>query len=92
MYTENGIDYQAKGLQMKFQNNILITMTDTYYLYKIGSSEISVTQDKAVEIAENYVKTLSWTIDGKQVSGFKTISPPSFCTTCSSLPEATRWS
>jgi hypothetical protein len=77
MHTENGIDYQTKGLQMKFQNNILITMTDNYFLYKIGSSEISVTEDEAIEIAENYVKTLSWTIDGKQVSGFKTVSPPS---------------
>lgn len=76
MYTENGIDYQTKGLQMTFQNNILITMTDNYFLYKVGSTEISVTRDEAVEIAENYVKTLTWTIDGKQVSNFKTISPP----------------
>jgi hypothetical protein len=76
MYTENGIDYQAKGLQMTFQNNILLTMTDGYYLYKIGSNAVSVNEGKAVEIAENYVKTLSWTIDGKQVSDFKTVSPP----------------
>ncbi len=76
MYTENGIDYQTKGLQMTFQNNILITMTDSYYLFQKGNSEISVTQDEAVDIAENYVKTLTWTIEGQQVSGFKTLNPP----------------
>ena len=27
MYTQNGIDYQAKGLQMTFQNNVLTLMS-----------------------------------------------------------------
>jgi hypothetical protein len=75
MYTENDIDYQAKGLQMIFQNNILTTMTDSYFLFQKGSSTISITKDKAVEIAENYVKTMTYTIESQQVSGFKTISP-----------------
>jgi hypothetical protein len=76
MYTENGIDYQTKGLQMEFQNNILTTMTDSFYLFQKGSSQISVTQEEAIKIAENYVKTLTWTIEGQQISGFKTTSPP----------------
>ncbi|MCL2642460.1 MAG: winged helix-turn-helix domain-containing protein [Candidatus Bathyarchaeota archaeon] len=76
MFTENGIDYQTKGLQMTFQNNILITMTDSYFLFQTGSSHISITQEKAIEIAENYVKTLTQNIEGKQVSGFKTQRPP----------------
>ena len=76
MFTENGIDYQAKGLQMTFQNNILITMTDSYFLFQPSGSTITVTQEKAIEIAENHVKTLTQTIEGKQVSGFKTLRPP----------------
>jgi DNA-binding transcriptional ArsR family regulator len=75
MYTENDIDYQAKGLQMTFQNNILMTMTDSYFLFQKGSSTVSVTKERAVEIAENYVKTMTYTIEGQQVSGFKTLSP-----------------
>ena len=75
MFTENGIDYQAKGLQMIFQYNILTTMTDSYYLFQKGNSAISVTKEKAIEIAENYVKTMSYIIEGQQVSGFKTTSP-----------------
>ncbi|MDR2719781.1 MAG: winged helix-turn-helix domain-containing protein [Nitrososphaerota archaeon] len=76
MYTENDVDYQTKGLQMTFQNNILITLTDSYFLFQPSDSVISVTQEKAIEIAENYAKTLTQTIEGKQVSGFKTTRPP----------------
>jgi hypothetical protein len=76
MYTENGIDYQTKGLQMTFQYNILTTMTDGYYLFKKGNSTISITQEQAVELAEDYVKTMTYIIEGQPVSGFKTTSPP----------------
>jgi len=76
MFTENGVDYQTKGLQMTFQNNVLITMTDSYFLFQPSGSAISVTQEKAIEIAENYVKTLTYNIEGKPVSGFKTTRPP----------------
>ena len=37
MYTQDGVDYQAKGLQMTFQNNVLITLSDGYYLFTVGS-------------------------------------------------------
>jgi len=76
MFTENGIDYQAKGLQMTFQNNILTTMTDSYFLLQPSNSKITITQEKAVEIAEDHVKTLTQNIEGKQISGFKTTRPP----------------
>jgi DNA-binding transcriptional ArsR family regulator len=76
MYTDNGIDYQAKGLDMIFQNNILITMTDGYFLFNPSNAAISVTQEQAIKKAEDYVKTLSWNIEGQQVSNFKTVSLP----------------
>ena len=76
MYTENGIDYQAKGLQMTFQNNVLTSMTDGYFLFTVGSTRLDVSQEQAVSIAENYVKTLTWNIEGKQVSNFTVADPP----------------
>ncbi len=76
MYTEGGIDYQAKGLQMTFQNSILTIMTDGYFLFTVGSTSLSVTKDQAVNVAKNYIKTLSWTIEGSQVSGFTPVDPP----------------
>lgn len=76
MYSYAGIDYQAKGLQMTFQNNVLTSMSDGYYLFTIGSTNVAVSQDQAVNIAKNYVKTLTWTIEGQKVSGFDVVDPP----------------
>jgi hypothetical protein len=76
MYTENNIDYQTKGLQMTFQGNVLTTMSDGYFLYTIGDDGMTVTLEEAVTLAKNYVKTLTWTIEGKPVSGFNVLDTP----------------
>jgi hypothetical protein len=76
MYTTNGIDYQAKGLAMTFQNNILTTMSDGYFLFTIGSTSLAVSQDQAVTIAKNYVKTLTWDFNGTKVTGFNVLDTP----------------
>jgi len=76
MYTEDGIDYQAKGLQMTFQDNVLTTMTDGYFLFTVGNTDLATSREQAVNIAKSYVETLTWTIEGKQVSGFSVVDPP----------------
>ena len=76
MYTDKGIDFNAKSLRMTFQNNVLTALTDGYFLFTVGNTNLAITQDKAVQIAKNYVKTLTWNIDGKQVSGFNTLDQP----------------
>lgn len=85
-YSVNGIDFQAKGLQMTFLGNVLVTMTDGYFLFTIGSTSLSLgtnnnyslsaSSQQAVNIAENYVKTLTYSINGQQVSGFTVKDPP----------------
>ena len=76
MYTDNGIDYQTKGLQMVFENNILTTLTDGYFLYTVGNTNLSVSREQAIEIAKNHVKTLTYNIEGQQVSGFTVADEP----------------
>jgi hypothetical protein len=76
MYTQDGIDYQAKGLQMTFQNNVLTTMTDGYFLFTVGSADLTTSRQRAIDIAQNYVKTLTWTIEGQQVSHFSVDGQP----------------
>ena len=76
MYTQDGIDYQTKGLQMTFQDNLLTTMTDGYFLFTVGSTDLAFSQKQAVNIAKSYVNTLTWTIEGKQVSGFNVANTP----------------
>ena len=66
----------TKGLQMVFQNNILTTMTDGYFQYTMGNTNLAVSEDQAIEMAKNHVKTLTYNIEGQQVSGFTVQSEP----------------
>lgn len=75
-YTQNGINYQAKGLEMIFTNNVLTYMEDGYFLFTIGNTNLATSENQAVSIAENYVKTMSYNIGGQEVSGFDTMSQP----------------
>ncbi len=70
MYTERGIDYTAKSLRLTFQNRVLTGLTDGYFLFTIANTDLKISQQDAVDIAKNHIKTLTWTIDGQQTSGF----------------------
>ena len=81
MYTENGVDFQTKGLTMTFQNNVLTNMADGYFLFtvgstNIGSADIATSKEQAITTAKNYVKTLKWTIEGQEVTGFQVKDQP----------------
>ena len=76
MHTENSIDYQAKSLQMLFQSNILTLMTDSYFQYTIGNANLAISQDQAIDIAKNHIKTLTYNIEGQPVSGFTVQNDP----------------
>ncbi len=76
MYTQDGVDFQAKGLDMVFQNNILTTMTDGYYLFTIGTTDLATSRQQAITIAQNYVSTLTWNIGGQLVSHFSVTGQP----------------
>ena len=76
LYTEKGIDYPSKSVDMVFKNRVLTDLTDGYFLFTVGSTNLNVTQDEAVTIAKNYAKTLTWTIDNKQITGFNVQDQP----------------
>jgi DNA-binding transcriptional ArsR family regulator len=75
-YIENGVDFYPKGLQMVFQNNFLTRMTDGYYLFTVGNTKISTSQEQAIDIAKDYVKTMTYQISGQTVSGFSVVDSP----------------
>jgi hypothetical protein len=76
MYTVDGEDFQTKGVKMIFQNNILTEMSDGFYLFTIGSTQLSVSREEAIEIAKDYIKSMSYQIGGQTVSGFSTLEEP----------------
>ena len=76
MYTENGVDFSPKSLNLVFENHVLKELTDGMYLFTVGSTTVNISQDKAVELARNAAKDFTWTADGKTISGFTVLSEP----------------
>lgn len=76
MYTQNGIDFSAKSLRMTFENRVLTALTDGYFLFTIGNTNLDVSQSEAIALARNHIKTLTWNIDGAQTIGFDTEETP----------------
>ena len=76
MYTENGVDFSPKSLDLVYSNGDLTSLTDGWFLFTIGSTTINVSSDRAVELARNAVKGYSWNVNGTIVSGFTVLQQP----------------
>ena len=77
MYTENGVDFSPKSLSLVFENHVLEELTDGYYLFTVGTTEVSVaSEEEAIAIAKNAVNGFSWTADGTVVSDFNVLDEP----------------
>jgi len=76
VYHENGVDFEPKSLSLTFQDGALTQLMDGWFLWKIGNTNVQITSDKAIEIAREYVKSYTWTVDGTVVSGFTVLSQP----------------
>jgi hypothetical protein len=77
MYTENGVDFSPKSLSLVFENHVLEELTDGYYLFTVGTTEVSVaSEEEAIAIAKNAVNGFTWTADGTVVSDFNVLDEP----------------
>jgi Helix-turn-helix domain len=76
-YTENGVDFTQKGLKLVFENQALKELNDGYFLYKIGSTQIKVGSEEAIQIARNAMKDFTWMDNNNQaLSGYKVLQEP----------------
>jgi hypothetical protein len=68
-YTTAGIDFQSKGVSLSIDNGALETLTDGWYLFNVGSTEINISEEEAMQIALDRLEDFSWTsiIDGQFV-------------------------
>ncbi|MCW3995096.1 MAG: winged helix-turn-helix domain-containing protein [Candidatus Bathyarchaeota archaeon] len=76
MYTENGVDFSPKSLNLVFQGSHLMELTDGWFLFTVGSTTVNVSGDKALELATNALKGYSWNANGETVSSFKVLPGP----------------
>ena len=59
-YTASGIDFQSKGVSLSIDNGVLETLADGWYLFRVGSTEINISEEEAMNIALNYLESFSW--------------------------------
>jgi DNA-binding transcriptional ArsR family regulator len=76
LYTENGVDFSPKSLSLVFENHVLKELTDGWFLFTIGSTEVNISSEEAIQIARNAVKDFTWEADGVVVSGFSVLEEP----------------
>jgi DNA-binding transcriptional ArsR family regulator len=74
MYTEKGVDFTAKSLWFEFQNHLLSEFTDGWFLFTIGSTHVSISQQQAILIAEDAAEDFSWNIDNTVVKNFTLVT------------------
>jgi DNA-binding transcriptional ArsR family regulator len=76
IYTTSGIDYQTKALTLSFDGGVLTEILDGWFLFSVGSTEINISMDEAVEIAENHAEDFSWAVEGIKVTDFIILEDP----------------
>ncbi|MCW4017922.1 MAG: winged helix-turn-helix domain-containing protein [Candidatus Bathyarchaeota archaeon] len=73
MYVENGVDFSAKSLRAVYQNGLLTEFTDGWYLLTVGSTEVNVDSQQAIQIALDAVEDFSWEADETEISEFNVV-------------------
>jgi hypothetical protein len=76
LYTENGVDFSPKSLSLVFENGALKELTDGWFLFSIGSTQVDISSGEAIEIARNAVKGFTWKTDDVEVSDFNVLEEP----------------
>ncbi len=74
--TTNGIDYQAKGVILTFDDGVLESLTDGWLLFNVGNTEVNVSEQEAIQIALEHAKEYSWTVDNIEITDFEVLEQP----------------
>jgi hypothetical protein len=75
-YTEGGVDFSPKSLNMVFEGNDLKEVTDGWFLFTVGDTTVNISGEKALELAKNALNGYSWSANGETVSNFNVLAEP----------------
>jgi DNA-binding transcriptional ArsR family regulator len=71
VYTADNVDFQAKSVELIFDNyGFLKSLSDDWTLYTAGSTEVNISKEEAINIAVEYAKNYSWTVNGEVINNF----------------------
>jgi len=68
----NGLEFS--GLGVSFKDGTFMNFGDSRSLYAIGSTEVRITEEQAIDIALTRVKTFEYQINGKVVNNFTIVT------------------
>jgi len=75
VYTSNNINFQAKSVVLTFDNyGFLESLTDDWSLFRVGSTEVNVSKEEAINIAIECAKDCSWTVNGEIINNFTLVT------------------
>ncbi|MGD2067031.1 MAG: hypothetical protein PVI43_07695, partial [Candidatus Bathyarchaeota archaeon] len=70
-YTSHNIEYQAKSVVLSFDEyGFLESLSDSWLLFNIGSTQVNISKEEAIDIAMEYAKNFTWTANGQTISDF----------------------
>lgn len=62
IYTVNGLDIDRNNIRLSFLDGSFETFSDNWNLHKVGSTDVNVSEEEAIEIAVNRAKKYSWRV------------------------------
>jgi hypothetical protein len=79
-YTDNGIDFSRKCIDVAIENGVLTKLTDSWGLYSVGNANAAISSDRAVIIAKSALNDFTWTGNGVAVTTFQFNTQPASVT------------
>jgi DNA-binding transcriptional ArsR family regulator len=76
-YVENNIDFKSKSVVLSFDSyGFLEVLNDDWTIFSVGSTEVNVSKEEAINIAIDYASDFSWVANGVTISNFTVVSEP----------------
>ena len=72
----NGLTNQQNQLILEFKDGNLMFFADYLGMYKIGSSDVKISEQEAVQIAKERARAFSWVQDNETVSNVTVLDNP----------------
>ena len=74
IYTLGGLDFPA--ITIEFLKGTFFGFGDIWSIYKVGSIDVNVSEEEAINIARERARNYSWTVDGVEVTEFNILEEP----------------
>lgn len=79
-YTDGGVDFSRKCLDISIENGVLLKLTDSWGLYDVGNADVTVSSDRAVTIAKSALNDFTFSGNGVGVTAFQFNTQPASVT------------